>query len=152
MADAWHHRSDALSSVGSLIGIAGARLGFPILDPLAGVVISIFVIKAAADIFIDAVKKMTDTACDDKTNRSIEAIVKEQDGILGVDMVKTRMFGDKIYVDIEIKVRGDIVLAKAHDIAHTVHDEVEKRVPNVKHCMVHVNPCKCQLAFDEMKG
>lgn len=66
MADAWHHRSDALSSVGSFIGIFGARLGFPILDPIASVVICLFILKAAFDIASDAVDKLTDKACDEK--------------------------------------------------------------------------------------
>ena len=61
MADAWHHRSDALSSVGSFVGIFGARMGFPMLDPLASVVICLFVVKAAVDIFRDAISKMTNT-------------------------------------------------------------------------------------------
>ncbi|MCI5731796.1 MAG: cation diffusion facilitator family transporter, partial [Eubacterium sp.] len=67
MADAWHHRSDSLSSIGALIGIGGARLGFPILDPIASVVICIFIEKAALDIFMDAVNKMVDKACDEET-------------------------------------------------------------------------------------
>ena len=67
MADAWHHRSDALSSVGSFVGIFGARMGFPMLDPLASVVICLFVVKAAVDIFRDAISKMTDKSCDQET-------------------------------------------------------------------------------------
>ena len=67
MADAWHHRSDAFSSVGALIGIAGARLGFPIMDSIASLVIFVFIIKAAYDIFRDAVDKMVDHSCDDET-------------------------------------------------------------------------------------
>ncbi|MDL2248589.1 cation diffusion facilitator family transporter [Tyzzerella sp. OttesenSCG-928-J15] len=140
MADAWHHRSDALSSIGSFVGIAGARLGMPILDPLAGIVICLFIVKAAADIFIDAVKKMTDTACDSETTEKIRSVIRELKGILEVDMIKTRIFGDKIYVDIEISVCGDVPLSDAHDIAELVHNEVESKIPNVKHCMVHVNP------------
>lgn len=66
-ADAWHHRSDALSSVGSFIGILGAKLGLPVFDPLASVVICIFILKVAVDIFRDSIGKMTDKACDDKT-------------------------------------------------------------------------------------
>ena len=68
MADAWHHRSDALSSVGSFIGILGARLGAPVFDPAASVVICIFIIKAAVEIFIDAVDKMIDRSCSDEYN------------------------------------------------------------------------------------
>ena len=71
MADAWHHRSDAFSSIGALIGILGARIGFPIMDSLASLVIFVFIAKAAFDIFMDAVDKMGDHACDEETEKQI---------------------------------------------------------------------------------
>lgn len=140
MADAWHHRSDALSSVGSFIGIFGARLGFPILDPLAGVVICIFIIKVAVDIFRDAIDKMTDKACDDVTYYAIRQLILKEDGVLGIDDLKTRRFGDKIYIDVEILADGNMSLIAAHAIAENVHLKIEQKFENVKHCMVHVNP------------
>lgn len=140
MADAWHHRSDALSSVGSLIGILGARLGFPVMDPLASVVICVFIIKASVDIFKDAVEKMTDESCDSQIVSGMRELVSSQDGVLGLDELKTRMFGSRIYVDIEISAYGGQTLDEAHRIAERVHDAVEGGYPRVKHCMVHVNP------------
>ncbi len=140
MADAWHHRSDALSSVGSLIGIAGARLGFPIMDPIASVVICIFIFKAAVSIFMDAVGKMTDKACEQSTIEKMRKIITAQEGVLGIAELKTRLFGDKVYVDVEIFADGKDSLSSTHEIAHKIHDEIESHFPNVKHCMVHVNP------------
>ena len=140
MADAWHHRSDALSSVGALIGIAGARIGFPILDPIASVVICIFIEKAAYDIFMDAVDKMVDKACDDEVEMMLKECALKQEGVLGVDLLHTRVFGNKIYVDIEIRVDGDKKLRESHAIAEHVHDAIEQAFPKVKHIMVHVNP------------
>lgn len=140
MADAWHHRSDALSSVGALVGIGGARLGFAILDPIASLVICIFVEKAAFDIFRDAVNKMVDKACDDETEQKMRTCVMGQEGVMGVDLLRTRTFGNKIYVDIEICVDGDKSLREAHGVAETVHDSVEREFSKVKHIMVHVNP------------
>ena len=140
MADAWHHRSDGLSSIGSFIGIGGAMLGFPILDPLAAIIICIFILKVAYDIFTEAIGKMTDKACDEKTTLTIRSIAFAQDGVIDVDKLKTRVFGDKIYIDIEIRVDGNLLLNEAHAIAEQVHDAIEKHIPNVKHCMVHVNP------------
>ena len=96
MADAWHHRSDALSSVGALIGIGGARLGFPILDPAASVVICVFIEKAAYEIFMDAVDKMVDKACDEETEKGLARCALDQEGVLGVDLLHTRVFGNKI--------------------------------------------------------
>lgn len=140
MADAWHHRSDALSSIGSFAGILGARLGFPVLDPAASVVICIFIIKVAVDIFRDSVDKMTDKACDSETVEHIRTIISECDGVLGIDDLKTRQFADKIYIDVEILAEGSINLITAHSIAENVHNKIESSIKNVKHCMVHVNP------------
>lgn len=140
MADAWHHRSDAFSSIGALIGIAGARLGFPIMDSIASLIIFVFIIKAAYDIFKDAIDKMVDHACDDATVNKIRECVMKHDDVLGIDMLQTRIFGNKIYVDLEIETDGSYTLSKAHTIAETVHDDIEKSFPKVKHIMVHVNP------------
>lgn len=140
MADAWHHRSDALSSVGSFLGILGARLGLPVLDPIASVVICLFVIKAAVDIFRDAVGKVTDRACDEETTAQLQNVIAGQEGVLGIDQMKTRQFGNRIYVDVEIRADQTLSLKEAHHIAHRVHDTVEQQFEKVKHCMIHVNP------------
>lgn len=140
MADAWHHRSDALSSVGALIGIAGARIGFPILDPIASLVICVFIEKAAYDIFMDAVDKMVDKACDEEVELRLRECALAQEGVLGVDLLHTRVFANKIYVDIEIRVDGNKKLWESHGIAEHVHDAIEQTFPKVKHIMVHVNP------------
>lgn len=140
MADAWHHRSDALSSIGTFIGIFGARIGFPILDPIASVINCLFILKAAFDIARDAVDKLTDKACEDEIINEMINIIKKQPGVIEVDEIKTRLFGNKIYVDVEISVKGNLTLNEAHEIAHNVHDVIEYQFKHVKHCMVHVNP------------
>ena len=140
LADAWHHRSDAFSSIGALIGIAGARLGFPVMDSIASLVIFFFILKAAYDIFKDAMDKMVDHACDEETEAQIRACVLEEEKVLGIDMLQTRIFGNKIYVDVEILVNGDYTLREAHNIAEDVHERIEQNFPKVKHIMVHVNP------------
>lgn len=140
MADAWHHRSDALSSVGSFAGILFARVGFPIMEPVASTIISLCIIKAAFDIFKDGLNKMVDHSCNSETEKKIYDITASIDGVLGIDMLKTRLFGAKIYIDIEISTDRNLKLHEAHNIAQNVHDEIEKAFPNCKHCMVHVNP------------
>ncbi|MDD4320152.1 MAG: cation diffusion facilitator family transporter [Acidaminococcaceae bacterium] len=142
MADAWHHRSDALSSIGSLIGIGGAMMGYPIMDSLASVVICIMIIYAAWKIFIDATNKLVDHACDEETLEAMRKHVLSQDGVHGIDEIRTRMFGSKYYVDIDISADGNQSLFHAHHIAEKVHDTIEHNFPNVKHCMVHVSPSK----------
>lgn len=140
MADAWHHRSDALSSVGALIGIGGARLGYPVMDAVASLVIFAFILKAAYDIFMDAVDKMVDHSCSEEFEEKIRVCVMENERVIGIDMLQTRIFGNKIYVDIEICVDGEMSLKGAHIIAENVHDRIEERFDKVKHIMVHVNP------------
>ena len=140
MADAWHHRSDALSSVGALVGIAASRMGYPLMDPLASLVICVFIEKAALDIFKDAINKMVDKACDEQTEQAIRECASKQEGVVRVDMLKTRVFGNKIYVDIEIGADGNETLREAHAVAEEVHNRIENEFPKVKHIMVHVNP------------
>ena len=140
MANAWHHRSDALSSVGALIGIAGARMGHPVMEPIASLVICVFILKAAYDIFRDAMGKMVDHAADAETERSISDCVLQQAEVLGIDRLQTREFGSRIYVDLEIRLDGALSLYEAHEIAERVHDCIEQNFPRVKHIMVHVNP------------
>ena len=139
-AEAWHHRSDALSSIGALIGVAGARLGWPILDPIASLVIFGFIVKAAVDIFRDAIEKMVDHACTPETEEALRVCALAQPGVRGIDLLQTREFGSRAYVDMEIAADGDLTLTESHRIAEQVHDAIEKEFPQVKHIMIHVNP------------
>lgn len=140
MADAWHHRSDAFSSVGALIGIAASRMGYPIMDSVASLVIFVFITKAAFDIFQDSMDKLVDHSCDEETERAMKECVLRHEDVLGIDLLHTRIFGNKIYVDIEIEADASYTLREAHEIAEAVHDSIEKEFPKVKHIMVHVNP------------
>lgn len=140
LADAWHHRSDALSSVGSMAGIIGARFGLLFMDPLAAVVICILIIVSSVSIFIDSIGKMIDKSCDKKIMEEMINTILQQEGVIGIDKITTRLFGSKIYVDVEIRADGNKTLSSTHEIAHRVHDVIEMQFENVKHCMVHVNP------------
>ena len=139
-ADAWHHRSDALSSVASLIGIGGAMMGVKILDPIVSIIICLVIVKAAFDILKESIDKLVDKSCDEETIKKMEETVLSIDGVLDLDDIKTRLFSNKIYVDIEICADGDLTLWDAHEIAENVHDKIEEDFKDVKHCMVHVNP------------
>ena len=139
-ADAWHHRSDAFSSVGSFIGIGLAKLGFPVMDPIASLVICLFILKIAFDISRDAVSKMLDTSCGEEFEQGVRTFVEAQPGVRHIDLLHTRQFGNKVYIELEIAVQGDLPLVEAHAIAESVHHSLEKEYPAVKHVMVHVNP------------
>ena len=140
MAEAWHHRSDALSSVGALIGIVGARMGHPLLDPAASLVICCFIAKAAFDIFRDAVSKMVDHACSEEIEAALRRCAAEQPEVRGIDRIRTRVFANRIYADIEIACDGSLTLSEGHAVAERVHRAIEREFPKVKHIMVHVNP------------
>lgn len=142
MADAWHHRSDALSSVGALIGIAGARLGFPAAEPVASAVICVFIVKTAVEIFSSAVDGVVDRSAPESTEEAIREAAAKVEGVSGVDLLETRRFGSGFYVDLEISVDGEMKLYDAHSVAETVHDRLETEFPDIKHCMIHVNPCR----------
>ncbi len=142
MADAWHHRSDALSSVGSFIGIGGAMLGFPVMDSVASIVICLFILKVAYDILKNALENMLDTSCDKEYEKKLSDFILCHEGVLNVDLLNTRKFGNKVYVDLEIAVDGNSSLKDAHAIAEKVHDGVEREFFDVKHIMIHVNPAQ----------
>ena len=139
-AEAWHHRSDALSSIGSLAGVLGARLGVPILDPIAAIIICLFIFKVAIDIFKDSINRLVDRSCGEVETEEMVDTIKTVPGVMGVDDIKTRLFGSRTYVDIEISADGEQKLKDAHAIAETVHHTMENEFPDVKHCTVHVNP------------
>ena len=139
-ADAWHHRSDAISSIVSLIGIYFTIKGFVYMDLIASIIIAIIIVKISVEIFIESINKMLDTSCDKNTIKSIKKVVLNTEGVIGIDMLKTRQFGNKIYIDIEVTADKNISFKESHDIAHQVHDNIENSFEEVKHCMVHINP------------
>ncbi|MSU01772.1 cation transporter [Tissierella sp. DSM 105185] len=141
-ADAWHHRSDAFSSVGTFAGVLGARLGFPALDPIAGIIVSCFVIKVGIDLYIKSIKELVDESASEEIIETIKKKTESIEGVRGVKELKTRMFGNKIYVDIEIFVDSNITVEKGHEISEKVHDKLEKDIADIKHCMVHIEPFK----------
>ena len=143
-AEAWHQRSDALSSIGALIGIAGARMGVPVMEPIASLIIALFILRVAVRIFRDAIDQMVDHSASEETEAAFRETAMEQPGVQGVELLRTRMFGNRVYVDLEIAADPGLSLAAAHEIAERVHDAIEQTYPDVKHIMVHVNPAKEQ--------
>jgi cation diffusion facilitator family transporter len=140
MADAWHNRSDAISSVGSLIGVVGARFGYPILDPVASIVISLLIIYSAYNIFKSAIDKMVDRSCNSAESDKMKTMIEKEAGVAHIDRLQTRLFGDRIFVDVEVSAADDLTLLESHRIAENIHLAIENNFPEVKHCMVHINP------------
>lgn len=138
-ADAWHHRSDSLSSVGALIGIIGARIGFPILDSLVSLIISALIIKVSYDIGKESIFQLIDTSANDDVVHEIKDKINSINGVKKIDTIKTRLHANRIYVDVEISVDSNLTVEEGHKIAMNVHNSIEENT-SIKHCMVHVNP------------
>lgn len=126
-------------------------MGYGIMDPLASVVICLMIIHASIGIFRDASDKLVDHAANGRTIEEMKSFVMKQCGVTGIDSLRTRMFGAKMYVDIDIVADGNLTLFQAHRIADEVHDTIERHFPEVKHCMVHVSPDPEIAAKDDTK-
>ena len=109
---------------------------------MASVVICLFILKVSYDILKDAISKMLDTACDEIFEDQLRQFIENQPDVMHVDMLHTRMFGNKVYMDLEIEVDGDKPLWESHAVAEQVHDRVEAAFPDIKHIMIHVNPAE----------
>ncbi|MEL7597371.1 MAG: cation diffusion facilitator family transporter, partial [Clostridiaceae bacterium] len=119
---------------------AGSRIGYPILDPIASLVICIIIFKIAIDIYIKAANELMDHSADKSTVETIKNDIIEINGVIKIDELKTRIHASRVYVDVEISVSKKLSLTEAHDIAEKVHFKIENNNEKVKHCMVHVNP------------
>jgi len=139
-AAAADHGSDALATSGVFIGIAAAQVGFPLMDPVASLVIAALILKTGIGIIINAVGQITDKSAGPEIEDTIRAVILEHDQVVSVDKLLTRVFGDRIYVDVEISLPGEYSITDAHAIGDTIHHDVENQLPEVKHCMVHINP------------
>ncbi|MEW9096613.1 MAG: cation diffusion facilitator family transporter [Clostridiaceae bacterium] len=139
-ADAWHHRSDAISSIATFIGILGARMGFKILDPIAAILVCIIIVKVGVEYYLKAVKELVDhTASNDIIDR-IRELSSDIEGVIKVNSLKTRIFGNKVYADVGICVDKNISIEEGHKIAETVHNTIENNIENIKHCSVYILP------------
>jgi len=144
-ADAWHSRSDSLASVAVLIGlVCSTFMRTNIVESIAVLVVSLFIIKVAFDIFRPSVNQLIDKAATQSDQDKIVEIASRVDGVKKVDSISTRIFGNAILVDLEIHVDEKLSVKQGHDIAHEVHDKLEADPDlRIKHCNVHVNPCNC---------
>lgn len=140
-ADAWHHRSDALSSVAAFVGIGGSMLGFKALDPIASVVVALFVAKVGIDILKSSVNELMDLSIDEVQSDQIAKIAENTEGVRNLGELKTRKHGAMAYVDLTICVDGKLTVIEGHDIAHKLEMQIINDMEFVKGITVHVEPC-----------
>lgn len=143
IANAWHHRSDAFSSVGSLLGIAGAIfLGdkFVILDPITGCVISIFILVMAVKMSVPAIKELLDVSLPDDVEEKIEATAKSVKGVVDLHELKTRREGPGIIMEGHLVLDSEISLKEAHDISKKVEAALRKEFSTETQISLHLEP------------
>lgn len=139
MANAWHHRSDAISSVAALLGIAGAQLGIPLMDPIAGMLVAGLIIKTGIDIGYESIRELTDETVEEDV---ISELGKIMSGIEGVDHyheMRARRMGPHLLVDLHIQVDSMMSISAAHQVAERVRLEILEKLPAVNEVLVHVD-------------
>ena len=140
IADAWHHRSDAYSSIAALIGIAAAKISFLYMDPLAGLVVSGFIIKVGINLIRSNIGIMMDEKPSSIFINNIKTIVQKAEGVRNIDSIKIHRRGSTFTIDMEIAVESALTVKEGHKIAADVKSKLLKQVPYVRDVMVHVNP------------
>lgn len=140
-ADAWHHRSDALSSVAAFVGIGGAMLGFKVFDPIASIVVAIFVAKVGIEILVGSTNELMDVSIDLEQEEQIKEIAKNTEGVRNLGEIRSRKHGAMAYVDLVICVDGDLTVREGHDIANQLEKDIIRDMEFVKGITVHVEPC-----------
>lgn len=140
VANAWHHRSDALSSVASFIGIGAAMMGWPLFDPLAAILVTALIVKVGWEISRDSFMDIIDTAVKKEIRERIIGEATGTPGVIDYHDLKTRKIGSDILVDIHIEVNPWMNVAEAHRIADDVRDSIMKKVENIADVLVHIDP------------
>ena len=140
-ADAWHHRSDAFSSVAAFIGIGGAMLGYKILEPIATIVVAVIVCKVALEIFINAMNELMDVSISEEEEKKILEYCKNTNGVKHIKTMRTRKHGAFAYVDLVICVDGNLTVIQGHDIASDLEKKLIDEISLIKGITVHVEPC-----------
>lgn len=145
VANAWHHRSDALSSIGAAIGIAGAIIlgdRWTVLDPLASVVVGLFLVKVAVQLLKNSIAELTESSLPQDTEKEIEDIIKSIDGVFEPHNLRTRHIGNRKAIEVHIRMDGDISLHEAHEKTSAIEKKLKDRFGQTTHITIHMEPTK----------
>lgn len=140
IANAWHHRSDAASSIVVLVGLVGSTAGYPYFDTLAAVIVGLMVIKMGINYGWNSVKELVDTGVEPLRIAEIEAVIKQMDGVIKIHQLRSRLMGRDIFIDVHVQVSPYISVSEGHFIAQHVHNALVNQLENVKDVTVHVDP------------
>jgi len=139
IANAWHHRSDAISSIVAFIGVGGSILGWKYLDPVAGIIVAALISKAGYDIFSGSVKELTDNqSIEQSTIENISALIKEIPDVLGHHNLRSRKMGPYSLVDFHITVDPQLSVTAAHQIAERTRRAILSKFPHIREALIHV--------------
>jgi cation diffusion facilitator family transporter len=139
IANAWHHRSDAISSVAALIGILGAHFGYPIMDPLAGGVVALMILKVGYDILTDGLRDLMDTGLSEDQTREIQQIIDDIPEVKKYHDLRTRTLGGEVFMDVHILVDTDLTVTEGHAAAERVRRSLINAFEKVQDVLVHVD-------------
>ncbi|WP_293473992.1 cation diffusion facilitator family transporter [Prevotella sp.] len=152
VANAWHHRSDALSSVGTTVGIGGAIIlgeKWAVLDPLTAIVVSFFIMKAAWSVLSKAVDELTDGSLPKETEDEIESIVSEDKEVSVVHNLCTRRIGNRIAIEMHVRMPGETSLYEAHHHATEIEQRLKQRFGADTHISIHLEPVKVNGHYED---
>lgn len=139
LANAWHHRTDAISSIAALIGIVGASQGFSFMDPLAGVVVGCMIVKVGIDITRQGLRDLMDTALSDEHTEKIHSILKDIPEVLHFHELRSRVIGGEFLIDVHILVDPEMTVTEGHRVAEIVRRNLIKAFDNIQDVLVHVD-------------
>ena len=149
LANAWHHRSDAISSVAALVGIAGAHWGVPMMDPIAGVLVAGLIIKSGIDIGYESLRELTDEIPEEEVISELKKILTDIKGVDHYHEMRARRMGPHLLVDMHIEVDSMMSISAAHQVAERVRLRILENIPSVNEVLVHVD---AEDDFAEIEG
>ena len=143
VANGWHHRSDAFSSIGVLVGIGGAMLlgeKWRVLDPLAAIVVSAFIIKVAVDLIKPCLDELLERSLPAEVEQEIEQIILSEEGVTSPHHLRTRRIGNRYAIEVHIRMDGNLTLSEAHRITTAVEQKLKSRSGSATHVGIHTEP------------
>lgn len=151
LANAWHQRSDAISSIVVLFGIGAVILGYPLADAIAAIVVALMVAKIGLNLVLESVKELVDTSLPPKLVAEIRKAIMSIDGVEGIHLLRTRQMGEDALIDAHIIVDPRITVSEGHSIGDTVRDELINRFDDIMDVLVHVDPEDDEALFETGK-
>jgi len=147
IANAWHHRSDAFSSVAALAGIAGSQMGWVILDPLAAALVAVMIVKVGIEIGLASFKELIESSVDEKMIRAISEKALTVQDVREVHAIKARNVGTSIFVELHIEVDENMTVKESHTVAGEVENVLKADMADIESVTVHVEPAKSSKEY-----